>query len=229
MATVASSQPSNAADIFASIGVSKSSSKPANTSVTAEMENRFLTLLTTQIKNQDPLNPLDNAQVTSQLAQINTVNGIEKLNASLNKLLAAYDASQAMQTAGMIGKGVLVPGNGLQFDGTLAAGGLTLDRAADSVVINILDNGGALVSSENLGARAAGTFSFVWDGKKEDGTTAPVGNYHISIEAIQGGEKLNAKALQLGTVNAVTRNGNGFVLDLGALGVVPFEQVQQII
>jgi len=97
------------------------------------------------------------------------------------------------------------------------------------VVINILDSGGALVSSENLGARAAGTFSFVWDGKKEDGTTAPVGNYHISIEAIQGGEKLNAKALQLGTVNAVTRNGNGFVLDLGALGVVPFEQVQQII
>jgi len=227
MATVASSQPSNANDVFASLGMTQKSKEAGG--VTAEMEDRFLTLLTAQIQNQDPLNPLDNAQMTSQLAQINTVNGIEKMNASLNKLLAAYDTSQAMQVAGMIGKGVLVPGNNISFNGTLGAGGISLDSAADSVVVNIFDSGGALVSSENLGARAPGTFSFVWDGKKENGDLVPNGNYTMAIEAVRGSEKLEPKSLQLGTVNAVTRNGNNFVLDLGPLGVVPFEQVQQII
>lgn len=228
MATIASNQPSNSADVFAGMGLGQST-KPVGASVTADMENRFLTLLTAQIQNQDPLNPLDNAQVTSQLAQINTVNGIEKLNASLNKLLAAYDSSQAMQSAHLIGKGVLIPGSGLEFNGAIGAGGIQLDSAADSVIINIIDSAGNTVSAENLGARASGSFSFVWDGKKDDGTTVPAGTYRFEIEAVSGGEKLAAKPLQLGTVNAVTRNGNQFVLDLGNLGTVPFEQVQQII
>lgn len=227
MATVASSQPTNANDVFSSLGLGQTTKKASTTA--ADIEDRFLTLLTTQLKNQDPLNPLDNAQVTTQLSQINTVNGIERLNASLNKLLSAYDNSQAMQAASMIGKGVLVAGNGLAFNGTLAAGGIKLDGAADSVVVNIVDSNGVVVDSQNLGARAAGTFSFVWDGKKEDDTTVPAGNYSFSIEALRGGEKLKPTALQLGTVNAVTRSGNNFVLDLGVLGNVPFEQVQQII
>ena len=229
MATIASSQPSNAAQVFASLGANASSSTATSTSKTADMENRFLTLLTTQLKNQDPLNPLDNAQVTTQLAQINTVDGIERLNATVNKLLSSYDSSQAMQASGMIGKSVLVPGNGLDFGGTYAVGGLTLDTAADGVIVNILDNNGNVVESQNLGARAAGTFSFGWDGVKADGEKVPNGSYHINIDAIRGSENVKATALQLGTVNAVTRSGNDFLLDLGALGAIPFNQVQQIL
>lgn len=228
MATVASSQPSSASDFINSLG-SSSSSKTKASSATDDMQDRFLTLLTTQIKNQDPLNPLDNAQVTSQLAQINTVNGIEKLNASISKLLNSYGDSQAMQAADMIGKSVLVAGSELDLQGGLGIGGLKLDTPADSVIVKIFDAAGHQVDAQNLGARAAGTFSFGWDGKLENGTTAPSGAYHVTVEATQGSTKLKPTVLQLGTVNAVTRGSNGFVLDLGAAGAVPFDQVAQIL
>ena len=78
---------------------SLNTTREKDVSVMNEAENRFLTLLTTQLKNQDPLNPLDNAQLTSQLAQISTVNGIEKLNATLQKLLSGMEDSQAMEAA----------------------------------------------------------------------------------------------------------------------------------
>src|SRR3990172_3630817 len=112
MASVTNNTATNAADIFSSINGS-SGTASTSTSAAADLENRFLTLLMTQIKNQDPLNPMDNAAVTTQLAQLNTVNGIEKLNTTLTSLLAGYSETQAMQTAGMIGKNVMVAGKNL--------------------------------------------------------------------------------------------------------------------
>src|SRR6266581_9760134 len=78
-------------------------------SVTENIQDRFLKLLVTQMKNQDPLNPMDNAQVTTQLAQISTVSGIDKLNATLQTMVSGFDASQSLAAANMIGRGVLVP------------------------------------------------------------------------------------------------------------------------
>lgn len=227
MATTTNVSSNNASDIFAAINAVGSKTK--TTSTTNDMENRFLTLLTTQLKNQDPLNPLDNAQLTSQLAQINTVNGIERLNASLSKLLSAYDSSQAMQTSALIGKSVLVAGSGLALSGGYTGAGIKLDEAADQVTINIVDSSGKTVQSQQLGAREAGVFSFVWDGKNDAGEQLKDGSYKFSVEAVKGGSKINATALQLGTVSAVTRSGNGFVLDLGSLGNVKFDDVQQIL
>ncbi len=78
----------------------------------ADGEQRFLKLLVTQLNNQDPLNPLDNAQLTSQLAQMSTVSGIEKLNGALESLLAQSSASQVLQSAALIGRDVQVAGSG---------------------------------------------------------------------------------------------------------------------
>ena len=80
------------------------------------------------------MNPLDNAQVTSQLAQLNTVNGIEKLNTTLTQLLAGYNETQAMQAAGMIGKNVMVAGNKLPLASGAAYGGVQLDAAAEKAM-----------------------------------------------------------------------------------------------
>jgi flagellar basal-body rod modification protein FlgD len=77
--------------------------------VTADAQDRFLKLLTTQLKNQDPLNPMDNAQMTSQLAQISTVDGIEKLNATLQKMLSSSNEPEAMQASALVGHQVMVP------------------------------------------------------------------------------------------------------------------------
>lgn len=216
----------NAAEVFAAIN-GNSGTKTA-TSSAADLENRFLTLLMTQIKNQDPLNPLDNAQVTTQLAQINTVNGIEKLNSTLSQLLAGYNNAQAMQAAGIIGKSVMVPGASLTLEKGIAAGGFKVDQPVDNVRVQVLDKAGNVLRTDDLGARQAGNYSFVWDGKNTAGATVADGSYTFKVSATQGGKSADVTALQLGTVNAVSRSGGGFVLDLGNLGDFAFNDVQEI-
>lgn len=227
MATVNNTSSASAADIYAGINGDRATK---STSATEDMQDRFLTLLTTQLKNQDPLNPLDNSQVTSQLAQINTVNGIEKLNTTLSQLLTAYDDSMSMQAANLIGKNVLVPGNNLvaTTDGG-SVGGATLANNADKVVVKILDSTGNVVQTEDLGAKTAGNFGFAWDGKDASGNNAPAGNYTFTVEATMGSEKVAASTLQVGTVNALVRGKTGFQLDLGESGIVNFSDVQQIL
>jgi flagellar basal-body rod modification protein FlgD len=107
-----------------------------------EVQNRFLKLLVTQLQNQDPLNPLDNAAVTTQISQINTVTGIERLNATLETLLNTFNDGQAMQAAALIGKSVLVAGSGLSLANGQAGGGVNLAGPADSVTLKILDAAG---------------------------------------------------------------------------------------
>lgn len=224
MATVQNSTAPTGKDYLATLG---GSSKSA--SVTEEMQDRFLMLLTTQLRNQDPLNPLDNAQMTSQLAQINTISGIEKLNTTLGKMLEIYNDGQGMQAAGLIGKYVLVGGNTLPLANGQAVGGVLLEAPADQVTVTVLDSAGNVVQTQQLGGHDAGNLAFSWDGKKSDGNPAPNGSYRFSVAAARGSEKVTATPLQVGTVNAVTRSGSGFLLDLGSMGQVSFDDVQQIL
>lgn len=226
MSTVPSTTATSAADIFSALN---GTSQTTATSQTSDMQNRFLTLLVTQLKNQDPLNPLDNAQVTTQLAQINTVNGIEQLNATLNKLLDIYSTGQSMQAAAMIGKNVVVPGNNIALQGGAAVAGVGLTTAADQVTVKITDAAGNLVATEDLGARQAGNFLFGWDGKTASGAQAADGAYRFTVEAVQGGKAVSADALQIGTVNAVALNKSGFALDLGTQGMVDYQNVREIL
>lgn len=228
MASVTNNTATSAAEIFASLNGS-SGTKATSTSVTADMENRFLTLLMSQIKNQDPLNPMDNAAVTTQLAQLNTVSGIEKLNATLSQLLSGYNEAQGLQAAGIIGKNVMVAGNILPLAKGQAVGGALLESAADAVKLTVKNAAGKVVQTEDLGAKEAGSFYFAWDGKDADGNLLADGKYTFTVEATAGGKKVAATAMQIGTVSAVVRSNSGFVLDLGALGDVAFKDVQQIL
>ena len=226
MATVQSTTSSTQNDFVASLGTSK-----AKTSGTTadEIQDRFLKLLTTQLRNQDPLNPLDNSQMTSQLAQINTISGIEKTNATLSKMLDIYNNGQGVQAAGLIGKYVLVAGNSLTLADKVAAGGVQLKEAADQVTVSVLDKAGNVVQTQKLGAHEAGNLAFTWDGKKSDGTQLADGEYRFSVTATRGDNKVSATTLQLGMVNAVTRSNGSFLLDLGKAGQVSIDDVQQII
>lgn len=225
--TTTSATSGTAADVYANLNGSSSTKKATTTA--GDMENRFLTLLTTQLKNQDPLNPLDNAQVTSQLAQINTVNGIEKLNTTMSQLMSSYGSTQTMQAASMIGSHVLTPGANMTLKTGQAIAGIKLDGNADHVNITIKDSTGKIVQTSDLGANKAGTFNFVWDGKNDAKEALADGEYTFTVEATQDGKAVTAKALQLGTVNAVTMTSSGFVLDLGARGTAAFSDVQQIL
>lgn len=226
MATVPST--SSASDIFASINAANGVGAKSS-STTQEAQDRFLTLLVTQLKNQDPLNPMDNSQMTSQLAQISTVSGIDKLNATLNSLVSSLGTSQSMQTADMIGKSVLVPGSQMTLANGAAYAGVNLSSDADQVTVKILDSAGNVIRTQKLGEQDAGVFNIGWDGKKDDGTKAADGTYKFTVEATQGGKDVKVSALQIGTVSALVRSGSGFLLDLGSLGTFNFADVQQIL
>ena len=226
MTTVSST--SSASDIFASINAANSAGT-ATTSTTQEAQDRFLTLLVTQLKNQDPLNPMDNSQMTSQLAQISTVSGIDKLNTTLNTLMDSIGTSQSMQASQMIGKSVMVPGAQMTLSSGAAYAGINLSGAADQVTLKILDSSGNVIHTQQLGAQDAGVFNIAWDGTADAGTKAADGNYKFSVEATQGGKAVTAAPLQIGTVSALVRSNGGFLLDLGALGTFNFTDVQQIL
>ncbi|HTJ97596.1 MAG TPA: flagellar hook capping FlgD N-terminal domain-containing protein, partial [Rhodocyclaceae bacterium] len=107
------------------------------TSTVSDQQSRFLNLLTTQLKNQDPLNPMDNAQMTSQLAQISTVDGIERLNQTLTAMMSSSSTDQTLQAAALVGHGALVKGNNLALGTSGAIGGFDLASKADVVKIEI--------------------------------------------------------------------------------------------
>ena len=96
---------------YAAVNGGASTAGAATAKQEISAQDRFLTMLVAQMKNHDPLNPMENAEVTSQMAQINTVTGIEKVNASLQTMLGQLMQTQAMQGAALIGRDVLVPGN----------------------------------------------------------------------------------------------------------------------
>jgi flagellar basal-body rod modification protein FlgD len=190
-----------------------------------EQQDRFLKLLVTQMKNQDPLNPLDNAQVTSQMAQLSTVNGIEKLNTTL----AAFTKAQAFQSVGMIGHYVLAPGDSLNLSGGKALAGVELQSAADSVKVNIVDSKGVTVRTIDLAKQDAGVVSFQWDGKTTEGLDAPDGAYKFNVTATQGGKSIAPTALSVGMVQSVLMDQVGPSLSVQGLGLVDLANVKQIL
>ena len=137
----------------------KSSVVTANEAGSAD---RFLKLLVAQMQNQDPLAPMDNAQVTSLMAQINTVTGIEKLNGTVQGLSGQFMQMQALQGASLIGRDVVVPGNKMDMDAGVGVGGFELNSAADKVRVEVLGPGGHVLDTLDLGAQTAGMHSFDW-------------------------------------------------------------------
>lgn len=225
----------NTAAMSATAGVTPQLSK----SQSDELRESFLLLLTTQLQNQDPLNPLENHELTSQLAQINTVSGIEQLNQTLKIITGQIDANQALQASTLVGKGVMVPGDRVLLEKDdegevfTTPFGIELEKPADSVQATIVSASGGVVGRLELGSLKAGIHSFTWDGLTSEGVAAESGAYRVRFEALDADEKaVAAKTLNYARVSAVTpqdRDGN-VKLDLGAIyGQVGLDAIRQIL
>lgn len=188
----------------------------------------FLQLLVAQLRNQDPLNPMDNAGMTSQIAQINTVQGIHDLNTSVASLISGLGNSQALQAAALVGHQVLAPGSILNLRDGSAVAGIELPQAVDGISVTIRDGSGVVVRTLELGPQAAGILPFQWNGKADNGSAAVNGDYQFSISATAAGQKVVANALTLGTVGSVTPSEQGALLDVNELGRFNFSQIRQI-
>jgi len=212
--------------------------KTPGNSLMGDTQDRFLTLLVTQLRNQDPLNPMENAEVTSQIAQLSTVNGIEQLNKTLQVMSGQMDFSQAMQAAALIGKGVLVPGEKIRLghsgegDSTEPVAtpfGFELYAAAGAVKIEILDEAGQPVRTLDLGKQDAGVHALQWDGMGDDGAPMPAGAYRVRVTALDAeGNKLASDALTYGKVGSVAYAATGLQLDLGLVGSCTLYDIRQV-
>lgn len=207
------------------------SSAPRSTS--EELNANFMTLLITQLKNQDPLNPMENAELTSQLAQINTVSGIETLNKTLNGIVGQIEAGQNMQAVALIGKGVMISGDRVLAgdEGSTTPFGIELAAPASEATASIIDGSGQVVRSFALGPLKEGVESFVWDGTLEGGELAPKGAYRVRVEALSAdGNALPVTVLSYAVVQAVTNHKDGPRLDLGGVSdPVVMDDIRQIL
>jgi len=193
-------------------------------SSSANTEDRFLKLLVAQLQNQDPLNPMDNAQVTTQMAQIQTVSGIDKLNSTVQGLNAQFAQLQALSGASLVGHDVLVDGNRLVAgpDGTGHAG-FELASQADHVKLEVLDASGRVIDSADLGAMASGRHSFDWT---PSAGVNPAQAARFRITATLGATAVSATTFTRDRVDAVSAGPTGLVLELANAGPVAYDQVK---
>ncbi|HJV60531.1 MAG TPA: flagellar hook assembly protein FlgD [Albitalea sp.] len=201
-------------------------STPAASAVTgagdASSADRFLKLLVAQMQNQDPLNPMDNAQVTSQMAQINTVNGIQQLNTTVKSLSSQFTQMQALQGAALVGRDVVVPGNQLDLSNGAGQGGFELTSPADNVKVEILNAGGHVIDTMQLGAQSAGMQGFTWDASKAGTDT----NLTFRVTATSGATTLSSTALMRDRVLAVSTGGDTLTLELARSGSTPYSGIK---
>jgi len=217
---MAVSAPTSTANDF-SVTSTPAAASTGDSTVTAD---RFLKLLVAQMQNQDPLSPMDNAQVTSQMAQINTVTGIDKLNTTVQGLTSQFMQMQALQGASLVGRDVIVAGNKLSIDeqNAVGQGGFELANAADAVMVEVLSASGAVVQTLNLGAEGAGLHSFDWP----SGSATTASGLTFRVTATTGGVSTPVTALMRDRVDAISTSGTSFNLELESSGTVPYTAVK---
>ncbi len=174
-------QPSTAA---ANSGTSDASVSQATL---ANNFDTFLTLLTAQIQNQDPLEPLDSNQFTDQLVQFSGVEQQIRTNESMETLIAATRSGAGATLSGYLGQTAEVATNGAGFSGDPVTFGYNLSSDAAEAKISVLDSNGAVVYS-TTGTTAAGSNTFNWNGETNQGTTAAPGAYFLNVKATNANE-----------------------------------------
>ncbi|EQM76233.1 flagellar hook assembly protein FlgD [Stutzerimonas stutzeri] len=194
-------------------------------------KNEFLELLVTQLNNQNPLEPQENGEFIAQLAQFSTVEGVEKLNSSMETMLSGYQSSQALQASSLVGRKVIVPSDKAVVDTSETfKASLVLPTSSSNVSVNVYDSAGTVVNRINMGQQEAGNVSFMWDGKDSSGKTLPPGTYKFEAQATYQGETKGLYTLLPANVDSVTlgQNGGELMLNLAGVGSIALSQVQVI-
>jgi flagellar basal-body rod modification protein FlgD len=185
---------------------------PANMQIN---QTDFLQLISTQMTNQDPLNPTDPTQFLSQIEGLSEVSSLQSLQSSISGLSSSLQAAQVLSGTSLLGRSVLAPGS----EATLAANGtvsgaVTAPTGATGVTVSVTDPSGALVDSFNVAPQSSGYTSFTWNGQTSAGSAAAAGQYQISVTANVGGSTQSVSPLLYSTVNSVTIDPTTQSLDL---------------
>jgi flagellar basal-body rod modification protein FlgD len=191
----------------------------------------FLTLMTTQLKNQDPFKPLDGTEMVSQLAQFGTVSGVQSMNVTLGALSESLRSSQALSGASMVGHEIIAPASTATFNGQQPlVGAIQVPTGSSAVTVTISDSSGQLLRHIPVDP-GSGQQGFAWDGMTDRGTRAEAGSYKIAAIASVGGTSESLETAVAARVTSVSldKTGTSLTLNTPELGAVALSKVQQII
>ncbi len=190
----------------------------------------FLQLLVTQLKLQDPSNPLDDKQLTAQLAQFSSLESLKNIEEGVKDLSSKLDNNTILSGIKFLGTRVKAPGKDVVKNGdSISQVSYRLNGDATRVYVNIFDANGNIVNTVELGAKMEGEYNFTWDGKDFDGNELPDGTYKVSFGAEgQNGESVLVDCEVAGKVIGVTKQDNTLILQLEDGREVPMDQVEDV-
>ncbi|MCU7837732.1 MAG: flagellar hook assembly protein FlgD [gamma proteobacterium symbiont of Taylorina sp.] len=214
-------------ELYDSLGLSRKN----ETEVEETKSDQFMRLMLAQLENQDPLEPQENGEFITQLAQMETATGVSELKDSFEKFSLSMQSNSALQASSLVGRSVLAPGGFAQLEsGQNVTGEIQLGSSTTNLSIEITDASGQLVKTIAMGTQAAGDVSFSWDGTDADGNIMPPGSYQVKASANVGTEKVAQEVLVSARVDSVTigQGGQGVKLNIAGLGSIDLSEVTEI-
>ncbi|NOU50764.1 flagellar hook assembly protein FlgD [Pseudoalteromonas sp. JBTF-M23] len=202
--------------------------KPQEKNDTLTQED-FFSLLTQQLSYQDPSKPADNDQMIAQMTNFTMAEGISNLNSKFEMLSASMTSNSALQASTLVGKKALLESDTINIGSDqLAKGSVITTEPVENLTISIYDEKNQLVRTMDMGSRTAGALRFEWDGKNQDGTPMPEGEYKIKAEGRAGGEFTSLPMATFKNIDSVNVNGaNGIIINTSS-GAVKLTDVAEI-
>ncbi len=196
--------------------VNSSSTASSAHSRTTLNQQDFMNLFITQMQFQDPLQPLDNNQMATQVAQFNTVDALATMNNTLNQMMTNQASLNNLQATSLIGKKIEARGNTLSIQQGVVSNGAYQLSQPGNVLIQISDSNGNLVQQITPGYKDTSLQNIGWNGKNQQGMTLPDGTYTFKVLAAdQKGQSVTATTYLLGTVDGVSFQNGAAVYQVG--------------
>lgn len=191
----------------------------------------FLKLMTAQLKNQDPMKPMQSGEFMTQIAQFTSANGIGQMQKSFAEFTQDMKADQALRAAGLVGRQVVVASDsGYLPEGGELGASIHLPRDVDNLTVKVYSAAGEVLDTVELGAQPAGDVEFAWDGQDADGKTLPPGRYSFAASTMWEGETYGLDTFVAAEVESVRlgQNGQSPQLTLAGLGETDLNAVRHI-
>ena len=188
----------------------------------------FLRLMTQQLKNQDPLKPLDGTQMLGQLAQFSTVQGINGMQDALGAVATVMESDQTLRAASLVGHDALVDTDTVQLDAGTGMSGEVVATGPGTITMEIVDASGQVVDRVPIEAPGAGSVAWSWDGTAADGSVAPAGTYTIRATTGSGTSTVALDTRISAHVDSVSIEASGLMLNLHGVGPQPLSAVRRI-
>jgi flagellar basal-body rod modification protein FlgD len=191
----------------------------------------FMSLMTTQLQNQDPLKPMESGDFLGQIASFGTVSGIADLQESFSSFAKSMQSDQALQGSSLVGRSVLIPSSiGLMSPDSGMTGQINVAEPVSDLKVQIFNEAGVPVKTLDMGS-VSGYTNFTWDGFDDNGNAMPEGIYQFKATGTVNGENTAFATATVSKVSSVLvgSGSQGLTVNLAGIGSVPFSEVQEII